>query len=108
MKTLIRVLGACIAAVAIWFAVANRGPVVISFDPLPVLLELPVYLLVFVVFAIGVLVGGSSHWLAAAHRRSAARDNKRRLVVLERELDDIHDQRSPASPEEPQTKLVAR
>ena len=93
---------------AIWFALANRGLVPISFEPLPLLVELPVYLLVLIVFAIGVLVGGASHWLAAARRRGTARDNKRRLVVLERELDDLHDQRPPVSPEEPQTKIVVR
>lgn len=108
MKALIRLLGVVIGAAAIWFALANRDPVGVSLAPLPVFMELPVYLLVLVVFAVGVLVGGSSHWLAAAHRRSAARDNTRRLVVLERELDDLHDQRPPVSPEEPQTKLVGR
>ncbi len=80
----------------------------VSFSPLPVLLELPVYLLVLIVFAVGVLVGGSSHWLATAHGRGTARDNKRRMVVLERELDDLHDQRPPVSPDEPQTKLLGR
>jgi len=108
LKILIRLLGVGVGALAIWFALANRGLVAVSFAPLPVLVDLPIYLLVFVVFAIGVLIGGSSHWLAAARRRGTARDNKRRLVVLERELDDIHDQRAPVSPDEPQTKLVGR
>lgn len=108
MKIFIRVLAAAVGAAAIWFALANRELVAVSFSPLPLELELPIYLLVFLVLAIGVLVGGSSHWLAAARRRGAARDNKRRLVVLERELDDLHDQRAPVPPDEPQIKLVGR
>lgn len=77
-----------------------------SFAPLPAQVELPIYLLVLSVFAIGVLVGGLSHWLAAAQRRAVARDNKRRMVVLERELDDLNDRRPPVTSEEPRTKLV--
>ena len=108
MKTLIRLLGVGVGALAIWFALANRRQVAISFEPLPLSVELPVYLLVLIVFAVGVLVGGASHWLAAARRRGAARDNKRRLVVLERELDDLHDRRPPVSPDGTETKLVVR
>ena len=108
LKTLVRLLGGVVGALVIWFAVANRGPVEISFAPLPVLMDLPIYLLVLIVFAVGVLVGGSSHWLATARRRGIARDTKRRMVVLERELDDLHDQRPPVSPDEPHAKLVGR
>ena len=108
MKILIRVLAAVIALIAIWFALANRGPVAVSFDPLPAQVELPIYLLIFLVLALGILVGGTSHWFATAHRRGAARDNKRRLVVLERELDDLHDQRAPVPADKPSTKIAAR
>lgn len=108
MKTLIRVLAAAIGAVAIWFALANRTDVVVSFAPLPTEIELPLYLLVLLVFALGVLAGGVAHWLAAARHRGTARDTKRRLVVLERELDDLHDQRAPVASDQAQSKLVGR
>jgi uncharacterized integral membrane protein len=106
LKILVRLLGAAVGAVAIWFALANRGPVAVSFAPLPAQVELPIYLLVLSVFAVGILVGGLSHWLATAPRRTVARDNKRQMVVLKRELDDLHDRRPPVTSEEPQTKLV--
>ncbi len=108
MKTLIRVFAVAIGAVAIWFALANRADVTVSFAPLPVAADLPLYLLVFIVFVLGVLAGGVSHWLAAARHRGTARDTKRRLVVLERELDDLHDQRAPVTPDEAQSKLIGR
>ena len=108
MKILVRLLGVALGAVVIWFALANREAVVVSFAPLPAMVELPIYLLVLLVFAAGVLVGGLSHWLATAQRRGVARDNKRRMVVLERELDDLNDQRPSVAPEDPQARLAQR
>ncbi|HEX6957018.1 MAG TPA: lipopolysaccharide assembly protein LapA domain-containing protein [Ferrovibrio sp.] len=69
----VRVLiGALLLIILIIFAVANRQTVGVSLDPLPFILELPLYLLVFLVLFAGLLVGalaGRFSGLGAARRR---------------------------------------
>ena len=50
--------------VAIAFAVANRGTITLSFDPLPYVLELPLYAALLGALLLGVLVGGLVAWLS--------------------------------------------
>ncbi|MEI9989262.1 MAG: LapA family protein [Rhizomicrobium sp.] len=68
------ILAIPVALAAIWIALANRAPVVLSLDPFsqesPALaLEMPLYLLLFAAVLIGVLLGG----LAIGFRRVARR-----------------------------------
>lgn len=67
-----------IAILAIAFAVANRQMISISFDPFSagepiVALAAPLFLLVFLLLACGVVVGGTASWLGQGRHRSAAR-----------------------------------
>lgn len=68
-------LGALLLLVLVVFAVANKGAVIVSVDPLPFQIELPLYLLVFLVFfaglVLGVIAGRLNAWSAA--RQKAAR-----------------------------------
>ena len=59
------------------FAIANRRPVTIDFDPLPVTMEMPLFLLVFGIFLLGVLGGGGAAWWRQRHWRQEARRLKR-------------------------------
>jgi putative membrane protein len=45
------------------FAVANRQAISLSLDPLPFAIDLPLYLLVFLVFAAGLVLGMLAQWL---------------------------------------------
>lgn len=45
------------------FAVANRQAISLSLDPLPFAVDLPLYLLVFLVFAAGLVLGMLAQWL---------------------------------------------
>jgi hypothetical protein len=67
-----------IAILAIAFAVANRQVIAISFDPFssgdPVfVLAAPLFLLVFLLLAAGVVIGGVASWLGQGRYRTAAR-----------------------------------
>jgi uncharacterized integral membrane protein len=94
VRLLLRVLAAAFAVVAVIFALANRAPVTISLSPLPVMVELPLYLLVLGALAVGVAAGGMASWIAAGRRRRAERTTRRQLVATERELVDTRTRRA--------------
>jgi uncharacterized integral membrane protein len=78
-----------LAVVIIAFAVANRHPVTVSFDPFggnsPVAsLTLPLFALVIVVLIAGVLIGGFASWLRQGKWRGTARRFERDLAELRR------------------------
>jgi uncharacterized integral membrane protein len=78
-----------LAVVIIAFAVANRHPVTVSFDPFggnpPVAsLTLPLFALVLIVLVAGVLIGGFASWLRQGKWRGAARRFERDLADLRR------------------------
>jgi uncharacterized integral membrane protein len=67
-----------VALIIVMFAVANREIVTVSFDPFdsahPALaLRLPLFMLIFVLVAVGVVVGGVAAWLRQHRWRSRAR-----------------------------------
>jgi len=70
------IVGVPIAMIAVWLALANRAPVVLSLDPFsqesPALsLQMPLYLLLFATVLIGVLLGGAAIGFRRAARRGA-------------------------------------
>ncbi|HLT79362.1 MAG TPA: LapA family protein [Ferrovibrio sp.] len=75
MRFLRVLLGVLLLAILIVFAILNRAPVEVNLDPvLPYALSLPLYLLVFIVFFAGLLVGAlADRWNAAASARRRAK-----------------------------------
>jgi uncharacterized integral membrane protein len=78
-----------LAVVIVAFAVANRHPVTVSFDPFgagqPVAsLTLPLFALVIIVLIAGVLIGGFASWLGQGKWRGSARRFERELAELRR------------------------
>ncbi len=74
MRLVTWIVGLPVALAAIWIALANRNPVVLSFDPFsqesPALtVQMPLFLLLFAAVLLGVLLGG----LAIGLRRIAQR-----------------------------------
>jgi uncharacterized integral membrane protein len=68
------IFGVPVALAAVWIALANRAPVILSLDPFSqespaISVEMPLYLLLFAAVLIGVLLGG----LAIGFRRAARR-----------------------------------
>ena len=93
------------------FAVANRHFVTVSFDPFvsndpSFSVTLPLFLLLIVVAALGVLVGGCAVWFGQRHWRRAARRHDADARAARGELADLRAQSAAARPE-PQRLPVA-
>jgi len=83
-----------LALVIIVFSLVNRGPVTMDFWPLPMIIDLPLFALVLVVLAIGVLWGGVGAWLAAGRARTRLRDATRRADSAESEIRHLEERNS--------------
>lgn len=86
------------------FAVANRHFVTVSFDPFiaddPSLSgTLPLFLLLILVAALGVLAGGSAVWFGQRRWRRAARRNDAEARAARTELADLRARAAAANPE---------
>jgi uncharacterized integral membrane protein len=67
-----------LAVIIVMFAVANRAPVAVSFDPFspmqPALaLQMPMVVLAFILVGLGVVIGGIAAWLRQHRWRRRAR-----------------------------------
>ena len=83
-----------IAIVLVLLAVANRGPVTLSFDPFskgaPELsVTLPLFALLLAAVVVGVLLGGIGSWLAGGKHRQARRMSHREINRLNAEADRL-------------------
>ncbi len=72
-----------IGLILIVFSISNRDGVLVSFSPLPFEMSIPLFLLVFAVFVVGVLVGGLLGWMGGHGARRRARERKRKIAELE-------------------------
>ena len=75
-------------------AVANRADVVLILDPFGLYepltsVVMPLYLLLFIVAAVGVLAGGFGAWWSQRAMRERARFFEREAMVLREELDAV-------------------
>ncbi|MGA0596402.1 lipopolysaccharide assembly protein LapA domain-containing protein [Enterovirga sp. CN4-39] len=83
-----------IAILVVLLAVANRAPVVLSFDPFakgqPELsITLPLFALILASVAIGVVLGGVGSWLASGRQRRERRVSAREINRLKAEADRL-------------------
>lgn len=77
-------VGALLLLVLILFAVANRQVVGVSLEPLPFALDLPLYLLVFAVFLLGLVIGALADRLNAwGSARRRARFNAQQAAAIQ-------------------------
>jgi uncharacterized integral membrane protein len=97
MRFLWWILLALVAFVLILFAVDNRESVLVGMWPLPVLVELPLYLVLLGTLLVGFIVGELFAWIRGWHWRREARRSRERIAMLERELDAARVQRYDAS-----------
>jgi uncharacterized integral membrane protein len=79
-----------VAILVVALAVANRDLVRVSFDPfspdMPVFsATLPLYLLLFIAVAVGVLLGGCGAWLGQSATRRTSAERRREIRRLEGE-----------------------
>jgi uncharacterized integral membrane protein len=88
-----------VGAVLIGFAVANRAPITVSFDPFnphdPArTFTVPLYLLAFGILIAGVVVGGFATWLEQGKKRRARRRIAAELSTLNAELEQLRHRHS--------------
>jgi hypothetical protein len=83
-----------VAFLVILFALANRGVVTVSFDPFSsgtpeISVPAPLWAVVFIAVALGVLIGGIGSWLAGRDRRRTTRSSTREINRLKAEADRL-------------------
>jgi uncharacterized integral membrane protein len=88
-----------LAIIIVMFAVANREIVTVTFDPFSsanpaFALKMPLFIVIFVLVAIGVLVGGVAAWLKQHKWRMRARRAEAEARELRARLDAQRTQRS--------------
>ena len=88
-----------LAIIIVMFAVANREIITVSFDPVdsahPALaLKMPLFMLIFVLVAVGVVVGGIATWLKQHKWRIRARRAEAEARDLRVRLDSAEPRRN--------------
>jgi uncharacterized integral membrane protein len=96
VKVVYWVVTAVVALLLVIFAVSNRESVTVTFWPLPVLIEAPLYLIVLLATVLGFLFGELVAWIGGRRWRRDARQKRRRVEALERELAATQSQLRPA------------
>lgn len=84
------------------FAIVNREPVRVVLDPLPgetsdFQITAPLFLIVFLAMAIGVLLGGFATWMAQGRHRRAARHARADVERLRNEAGNLRAELSARS-----------
>jgi uncharacterized integral membrane protein len=83
-----------LAVIIIAFAVANRQPVTVSFDPFSsanpaYAATLPLFVMVFILVILGVVIGGVAAWLRQAKWRRTAHRLDDDVRALHQELEAL-------------------
>ncbi len=87
-----------VAAILSLFAASNRETVSLGLWPLPFLVGVPLYLVVFVAVIAGFLIGALAVWIGSARRRGELRRCRRRNEALARELAATQSQLAGSTP----------
>ena len=82
-----------LCALLIVFALANRQPVIVNFNPVSPVdaasapdAGVPLFLVIYAVLLIGVLLGGVATWFAQGHHRTEKRAWRRETERLQTDL----------------------
>ncbi len=75
-----------VALAMIAFAIANRGDVVVSLDPLPWAFAAPLYVVAMASVFVGLLAGAATAWTSGSKWRRMARNKRREAERLAAEL----------------------
>jgi uncharacterized integral membrane protein len=76
-----------VALIAVVFAIHNHAPQAVDFWPLPYTVGAPLYAVVIVALAAGFMLGAIASWIAGRSWRKLARQRRREIDTLMRELD---------------------
>ncbi len=87
MKLISWIILLSVTLVLALFAIANRHGVTLHFDPLPLELQAPVYILLMAAMLAGMVVGGWVVWWRQGRWRKEARNQRRTAERLSREAE---------------------
>jgi uncharacterized integral membrane protein len=111
MRTVFRIIFFVpLALIILFFAMANRSPVHIGLDPFLAQgetgpsFEAPLFLVVLVSMALGVLAGGASTWVSHMPVRRAAKIARAEVKKTRGEIDKLRQQALSSLPAEPDNK----
>ncbi len=93
-----------LAAPAVVFALSNQETVIVQIWPLPFEIPIVTYLLVFIPFLVGFLVGGVVAWFGAGRRRT--RDARRKADEAERRVRQLEQELTVARSEQSRSDQV--
>jgi uncharacterized integral membrane protein len=99
VRSLRLLLGVIALIVIVTFAIGNRTPVDVSFAPLPITIELPLYGAFLFGLIVGVLIGGIGVWLGGLAERHRARRLRNKVWALENQLSLLKQQEEKAQAE---------
>ncbi|MEP3116328.1 LapA family protein [Nisaea sp.] len=86
-RTISMLIGLPVALVIVLFAISNRHLVEVGFWPLPVVVEVPAYILGLCTMAFGFLLGVVATWISGGSTRHRARLAEGKARRLEKDLD---------------------
>lgn len=83
-----------LVALLLVFALANRNVVTVTLDPFGLAsdalsLSAPLFIVLFIALAIGIVLGGVSVWISEGRHRRAARIHLRDIERQRREMDEL-------------------
>lgn len=90
-----------LAAVILLFALANRQPVIVSFNLFGSDVSgqrMPLFLVIFLMLMLGIVIGGAASWLSQSKIRKDARHAKAEVERYRLELDQLRMSSSPSEP----------
>ena len=99
-KIITALIGFVLTVLVVVFVLSNREAATVSLWPLPIALDLPLYLVIAGAFLSGFLVGGATMWVSDGRVRRTARARGREVSSLERKMSDMEREleRSQARP----------
>ena len=89
VRIVIWIVSVPIAVIVVAFAIANRVPVKIQFDPLPYELDVPIWITVIGSLATGFVIGSLCKWLIDYRYRSELRQGRKLIRGLEKEISSL-------------------
>ena len=99
MRLIRLIVAILVLAVIVIFAIANREIVEVSYAPLPVTMELPLYGVFLIGLVFGVLIGGFSVWFSYLAKARQARKLRNKVWALENQLNLIRQEEEKARAE---------
>jgi uncharacterized integral membrane protein len=87
-----------VTLVVLVFALSNRGPIGLTFWPLAITIDLPIYLVVLGSLVAGLLLGGVITWLAGRRVRRQARRLQQETRRQAAEIADLKKRHSAPPP----------